>query len=202
MPLGISSGNAYLPSYVPAYVDWRHTGGYGGSEPEYDLEDMPNALQKKLDKTMRKQAVRAHAERMEYASKFKKFRKKVCSEMQEQDLRRPGVELVGEEMNPDRDLVYVTYVIDGDTKGKMKKIQSFIIDAFHKFGLGEHFRDEPEGAIPHDGDEDSDEDENPHDKGDVVVWVWPRRDHEYPQFERTPIDYFDPEDEEGGGGGF
>lgn len=201
MPFGgafVTSGNAYLPAYVPAYVDWRHTGGYGGAEPQYDLEDYPNALQKKVNKTMRKQAVRAHAERMKYASKFKKFREKVCSEMQEEDLRRPGVELVGEELDPDKDLVYVTYVIDEDSEGKMEGIQQFIIDAFHKFGLGEYFRAEPEGAIP----ETDEDEEQPQDKGDVVVWVWPRRDHDYPEFDKTPVDYFDPDDDEDGGGGF
>lgn len=195
---GVTSGNAYLPAYVPAYVDWRHTGGYGGSEPQYDLEDMPNALQKKLDKTMRKQAVRAHAERMKYASKFKNFREKVVSDMKEQDLRRPGVELVGEELDPSKDLIYVTYVIDEDSIDKMEQIQQFVIDAFHKFGLGDYFRAEPEGAVP----EPDEEEDNPHDKGDVVVWVWPRRDHDYPEFERTPIDYFEPSDEDEGAGGF
>lgn len=203
MPFGgafVTSGSAYLPAYVPAYVDWRHTGGYGGPDPQYDLEDYPNVLQKKLDKTMQKQAVRAHAERMKYASKFKKFREKVCSDMQSEDLRRPGVELVGEEMNPDKDLIYVTYIIDGESKGKMKGIQDFVIDAFHKFGLGEYFRAEPEGSIPEDPDDENDE--QPHEKGDVVVWVWPRRDHDYPEFDRTPVDYWDPEDDDDAGGGF
>jgi hypothetical protein len=197
MAFGLVGANAYLPGYVPAYVDWRHTAGYGGAKPKYDLEDLPNALSKKLDKTMRKQAVRAHAERMEYASKFKKFREHVMEDMGEEDVRRPGVELVGKENDPDKDLVYVTYVIDEDTAGQMDEIQDFIIDAFHKYGLGEHFRAEPEGAVPAEGDE-----ENPHDKGDVVVWVWPRRDHDYPEFERSMIDYWDPADDDDGGGGF
>lgn len=195
MAFGLVGANAYLPGYVPAYVDWRHTAGYDGAEPKYDLEDLPNALSKKLDKTMRKQAVRAHAERMEYASKFKKFREHVMEDMGEEDVRRPGVELVGKENDPDKDLVYVTYVIDEDTAGEMDKIQDFIIDAFHKYGLGEYFRAEPEGSVPAEGDE-----ENPHDKGDVVVWVWPRRDHDYPEFERSMIDYWDPADDDDGGG--
>lgn len=198
MPFGLTSGNAYLPAYVPSYVDWRHTAGHGGTESDYDLEDLPNALMKKIDKKMQKQAVRAHSERMKYASKFKKFRKKVVGDMEDEDLRRPAVELVGEEMNPDKDLIYVTYVIDDDSEGKMAGIQDFVIKAFHKYGLGEYFRAEPEGSIP---EEDEDE-EQAQDSGDVVVWVWPRRDHEYPQFNRTPVDYWNPSDDDEGGGGF
>lgn len=190
--------SAYTPAFVPAYVDWRHTAGYSGKESEHDLEDYPNALQKKLDKTMRKAAVRAHSERMKYAKDFKKFRKKVISDMKDEDLQRPAVELVGEEMDPDKDLIYVTYVINDESKGMMEEIQDFIIKAFHKYGLGEHFRAEPEGAVPEEEDE-----EQPQDSGDVVVWVWPRRDHDYPEFEKTPVDYWNPDDEEeDGGGGF
>lgn len=196
---GLTSGNAYLPGYVPAYVDWRHTAGYGGAKPKYDLEDLPNALSKKLNKTMRKQAVRAHAERMEYASKFKKFREHVMEDMGEEDVRRPGVELVGKEDDPDKDLVYVTYVIDEDTVGQMDEIQDFIIDAFHKYGLGEYFRAEPEGSIPPDEMDGLDPQTY---TVDVVAWVWPRRDHDYPEFERSMIDYFNPDDEEDAGGGF
>jgi len=195
--IGVTSGNAYLPAYVPSYVDWRHTAGYGGGKPKYDLEDLPNALSKKLDKTMKKQSVRAHAERMKYANKFKKFRKNVCSEMQDEDLRRPGVELVGKEMNPDKDLVYVTYVIDESSVDQMEQIQDFVLDAFHKFGLGEYFRQEPEGSVP-----EKEEEEGVHEKGDVAVWIWPRKDHDYPKFDRTPIDYFNPDDDDDGGGGF
>lgn len=196
MPLGLSSGSAYLPAYVPAYVDWRHSGGYGGGSSPYDLEDLPNALSKKLDKTMQKQAVRAHAERMQYATKYKRFRQNVLEQMKNEDMRRPAVELVGKEMGPDKDLIYVAYVIDKDTEGKMSGIQEFIIDAFHKHGLGEYFRAEPEGAVPVD-DEDE---EQPQGKGDVVIFVWPKRDHDYPQFDRKQIDYFDPEDDDDGGG--
>lgn len=198
MPLGLTSGNAYLPAYVPSYVDWRHSGGYSGKKSSYDLEDLPNALSKKLDKTMQKQAVRSHSERMEYANKFKKFRKKVLEQMEEEEMRRPAVELVGKELDPDKDLIYVAYVIDENTEGKMKEIESFITDSFHKFGLGEYFRAEPEGAIPKD-----DPEEQPQDSGDVVVWVWPKRDHDYPEFERKQIDYWNPDDDEDdGGGGF
>jgi len=192
----VTSGNAYLPAYVPAYADWRHTAGYNGDVSDEDLEDRPNALQKKLNKTMRKQAVRAHSKRMKYANKFKKFRKKVSEEMESEDLTRPAVELVGEELDPSKDLIYVTYVIDEGSKGEMEAVQDFIVKAFHKYGLGEYFRPEPEGAIP------DEEDEENHDAGDVVVWVWPKRDHSYPEFERTPIDDWDPEEEEDGGGGF
>lgn len=192
----VSSGNAYLPAYVPAYADWRHTAGYGGSQGSEDLEDGPNTLQKKLDKTMRKQAVRSHSERMKYSKKFKKFRQKVKEEMEGEGLTRPAVELVGEELDPAKDLIYVTYVIDGESKGEMKAIQSFIVKAFHKYGLGEHFRAEPEGAVP------DEEEEDVHDAGEVVVWVWPKRDHDYPEFERSMVDYWDPEDDDDGGGGF
>jgi hypothetical protein len=191
-----TSGNAYLPAYVPAYVDWRHTAGYGGRS-EYDLEDLPNALSKKLDKTMNKQAVRAHAERMKYASKYKKFREKVVSEMEKEDLRRPAVELIGKELNPDKDLIYVTYVIDENSEDGMKKIQDFAMDAFHEYGLGEYFRAEPEGSIPEEDDE-----EGIHEAGDIAVFIWPRRDHDYPQFERSILDFWEPEEEEDGGGGF
>lgn len=194
--IGVTSGNAYLPAYVPSYVDWRHTAGHGGRKSNYDIEDLPNALSKKLDKTMRKQAVRAHSERMKYANKFKKFRKNVLEQMESEDLRRPGVELVGEELDPDKDLIYVTYVIDEDSVGGMEQIQQFIIDAFHKYGLGEYFRAEPEGAVP----ETDEDEEQPQDKGDVVVWVWPKRNHDYPEFEKTPVDYWNPEDEEEAGG--
>lgn len=201
MPFGgsfVSSGNAYLPAYVPAYADWRHTAGYNGSDSQYDLEDGPNVLQKKLDKTMKKQAVRAHSKRMKYANKFKNFREKVMEEMKGENLTRPAVELVGEELDPAKDLIYVTYVIDGESKGEMEAIQDFIIKAFHKYGLGEHFRAEPEGAIP----DEEEGDESVHDAGDVVVWVWPKRNHDYPEFEYTPIDDWDPEDDDDGGGGF
>lgn len=194
----VSSGNAYLPAYVPAYADWRHTDSYNGSISDKDLGDKPKALQKKLNKTMKKQAVRAHEERMKYADKFKKFREKVSSQMESEDLTRPAVELVGEELDPDKDLIYVTYVIDEGSKGEMQAVQDFIIKAFHVYGLGEHFREKPEGAVP----DEEEGDDSVHDAGDVVVWVWPKRDHDYPEFEYTPIDDWDPEEEEEGGGGF
>lgn len=201
MPFGLGGfgiSGSYGPAYVPSYVDWRHTAGYGGGQPKYDLEDMPDALSKKLDKKMKKQAVRAHSERMNYVKNFKAFRKKVISEMKEESLERPGVELLGEELNPDKDLIYVTYVIDEDSVDQMEKIQNFIIEAFHAAGLGEYFRAEPEGAVP-----EKEEEAGIHEQGDIVVWVWPRRNHDYPQFNRTPVDYFNPsDDEEAGGAGF
>lgn len=195
---GISSAGAYAPAYVPAYVDWRHSGGYNGYGygSGYDIEALPNALKKKLDKKMQKQAVRAHAKRMNYAKSFRDFRKEVLEDFEEEDLKRPAVELLGEELDPKKDLIYVTYVIDEDTVDKMETILDFVIDAFHKHGLGEHFRVKPEGALPK-----AEEEDHLFNEGDVVSWIWPRRNHEYPEFDQDMVDFFEPEEEEEGGGG-
>lgn len=198
MAIGFSTAGAFVPAYVPAYVDWRHSGGYAGAKSGgYDIEALPNALDKKIDKKMRKQAVRAHSTRMEYSESFQKFRKEIMEDFKEEDLRRPAVELLGEELGPKKDLIYVTYVIDDDSVHQMDKILDFIVDAFHKHGLGEHFRPRPEGAVPKTQEED-----HLHNEGDIVNWIWPRKNHEYPQFDEDLIDFFEPEEDEDGGGGF
>jgi len=200
MPLGhgVTSGNAYISAYVPAYVDWRHSygNGYGGYD-WYDLDSVPKDILKKLDKDKEKQAVRAHAERMQYISKFKNFKDNLCSQFQEQDLTQPAVELMGREVEPKKDLIYVSYVIDEQSSGKMDTIQEFVVEAFTSHKLHKHFRPTPSGSLP-----DQEEEDHVLNPGDPVIWIFPRPEHDTDMLRQQPVDFMSTDDEDDGGGGF
>lgn len=192
---GVTSGNPYISAYVPAYVDWRHTygRGYGGYD-WYDLDSVPKDIVKKLDRDKEKQAVRAHAERMKYVSKFKKFKDNLCSQFQDQNLTQPAVELVGSEIEPKKDLIIVSYIIDDDSSGKMDVVQDFVVKALTSYDLHQFFRPTPSGSLP-----DQEEEDHVLEPGDPVVWLFPRLNHENEKLDKKPIDFMSQDDEDGGG---
>jgi len=198
MPHYLTSGNAFLSAYVPAYVDWRHSygRGYGGYD-WYDLDSVPKDIVKKLDKDAEKQAVRAHAKRMEYVSKFKKFKDNVCSQFDQQDLTQPAVELMGQEVEPKKDIICVSYVIDEESTGKMDTIQNFVVEALTSYKLHNYFRPSPSGSLP-----DEEEEDHVLEPGDPVVWLFPRLNHDNDKLKQRPVDFLSTDDEEDGGGGF
>lgn len=195
----LTGGNAFLSAYVPAYVDWRHSYGRGyGGRDWYDLDSIPKDILDKLDKDKERQAIRAHVKRMKYVPNFKKFQDNVCSQFQKEDLTQPAVELMGKEVEPKKDILYVSYVIDEGSEGQMDKVQDFVVEALTTHGLHDHFRPTPTGSLP-----DQEEEEHVLEPGDPVVWIFPRLEHDTDMFRQQPVDFMSTDDEDdGGGGGF
>ena len=186
------------PSFVPTHVDWRHSAGRS-KEKEYAIEKAPDVLSKRIKKKQRKQVVKAHAARTAYAEKFRSFRQHVLSEMEEEAVPRPSVELLGSEADPDSDLLYVSYLVNEAVRDDFEEIQQFVIESLQKFDLGAHFDLDPIGSRSL---QDSEEARN---RRSEVTWVFAKPENPNPQLREKPIDFWnveDPDEDDDGGGRF
>lgn len=179
------------PAFVPAFVDWRHSAGRRDNETfDYDVEKVKSVNISKIQKQKRSQAVKAHTVRMKYANQFVKFRNHVLSEFEESDVPRPAVELLGSELEPDSDLVYVDFAVNDATRGKFSEILDFVVSALQDSGLDKHFHTKPIGSKEVGGEASELRRE--------IIWVFAKPENPHPELETKDVDFWNVSGEEEG----
>jgi hypothetical protein len=185
MPIG------FLPAYLPAYIDWRHTAGKSGRHGQpFDIESVPKDIISRLDKEERRLKKRNAVERDNYIGKVSDFRSLVMKEFEEKGVSNPKVGLYGDKEDPKTDMIYIQYTVNEKTQGKIDKVLEFVRKAFVKFSLEENFRPDYVGTKP----------DFELEIGERVYLIFIRNSHPYSNFKQKEIDYFqEPEEDDMGG---
>lgn len=157
------------------------------------LKKIRKSIGSQIKDSRMRQRLQTEIKRAEYIDELIDSKKHVQKQAEKKNVRNLKFQFFGEEFTTRKDLIYVTYEISEETKEKSSNVVAYLKKLMNSNGLSEFF-DLSKIRVMNKTEE----------IGDTLKIGIFRNNHGFDSINSDPIDPVgtDPDDDEGGGGGF